>query len=379
MRHIGACMAALVFASGLAWAGADDRPEPDPRVREAMQKRQAGEQLTPEERQLLNQARRQFADRAGAQRGQGHDAFAKVRTGLIEYGRPGDLTVRQFAQFQLADLDLKADKVDDAIAKLEGVRNAAEDEARSLAAFDLGMIQLRKKGDLAKAKEYFLQVGGELSARARRMVVEPLLAQGKPAEAVEELKGFLAKATDAPVKAAVIHEMIQVLADTGNAELLGAFLRKVPDLISEEEASAAAKEEAKRFKENPHPPVFAPVGPGNRPGPGPGAMRKPGDEGPAGDPPPPPPEGKKPEAKELKRGLDEVHRAPDRDTALKLARELLAKAEKDGDEDAIQKIKKTIQRIESAKEWPPARPNKGAGKGGKKPGGGETDGPAEVF
>jgi hypothetical protein len=393
--------AAFLAVSGWTWAGdappAPQPPQNDPKLREAFRKQRAGEALTPDEQQVLDQARQRMGNRGGNRQvapdgapgapgpgarrgGPAGEPFSKMRTGLLRYGTPGELNVRQMAQVQLADLDLKNDKADDAIAKLEALLQAASTvDAKSVAAFNLGVIQLKKKNDAAKAKEYFQQVSGELAVEARQQVIGPLLAQGNSADAVRELNAFLLKASDAPTKAAIIHQLAQLLAETGDAGVLADFLAKVPTLITEEEAAAAAKEEARRFKENPAQRNIrmlpgGPVPPMGKPEVPAPAVDKKADAG----PPPPPDAAGQPDAPAKPKGVSGkemkgIMSAPDKDTALKQAREILQKAEQEGDQEVIQRLRRVIQHIEESQVWPPANP-KGGGPGGKRNKGGGAPG-----
>ena len=251
-------------------AGNGDRKQRRDRWRrfgQIFRKLRAGEKLTQDEQAVVDQADgriRQVIDNltAQAQQGGGNDAGAPraavvvgrggLRSGDLEYGKPGELNVRNFARFRLADLDLVADKADDAIITLSDVhRRVRSGPTHSLAAYNLGLIFLKHKNDAAKARGYLYQVTGDLAARARQLVVGPLVQQGDTDAAIAELQSFFDKAKEALIKAGIIRQMEQILSRAGDQARLRTFLAGVPRMITKLEADKAAKQEAKQAKQPP--------------------------------------------------------------------------------------------------------------------------------
>ncbi len=247
---------ALVLA-GTVGAAAARAGEGDNSWREAInlyRKFMSGEELTQEDETAISKFRERWVARQEQQRlgrwvPRGSTA-RKLRSGLIEYGDPGALNVQEFARFRLADLRLLEKKPDPAIKTLSRVlRSDTTRRARSLAAFSVGLIKLREQKDPDGAKVFFYQVSGDLSDRARQLVVAPMLKEGRTDEAVRELETFLKRAKDPYTRTIIIKQIEEVLTGSGNLRELESFLKKVPRLISKEDAVEGAREEAKRFKE----------------------------------------------------------------------------------------------------------------------------------
>jgi hypothetical protein len=249
--------AASVFSIGNSLSAAGEADEVQA-VRDILQKIQRGEEPTQEERiKLANMknrlaAERGAAERVPAERGGAADRGMSLKSGMIVYGNAGELNVLDTAQFRLADLDLQADKTDDAIAKLKAVFDRSRDSGvKSLAAYSLGVIQMARKNDMAAAKACFYEVTGDLAERARQHVISPLLRDGRTADAVKELEVFLSKTTDAYTKSSILRQIEGILSRAGDARALAEFLKKVPSLITEKEADEAARKEIEKAKSQP--------------------------------------------------------------------------------------------------------------------------------
>jgi len=274
-RSSGVLMALAVGAAcllGGAAAGGEAGNEEGLRKEwmELMRKRKAGQELTEQEMKRARELKEQMGARRGREGGGGREGRAagdrRDREGKEQRGREGDrrrgfAKGEQFARRQGPDaavmarlnvLDQAALAVADALAKggkAAGalkelkfiIENSPDADAKSLANFKLGEIYRLKLDDMAKAQQHYYKVGGDLSERARGIVVGPLAKAEKIDEAIRELMLFAKNAPDEIAKAGAIRMMIELAVRSGDLDRMASTIEKARELMKYSEAAKAQK------------------------------------------------------------------------------------------------------------------------------------------
>ncbi len=169
------------------------------------------------------------------------------RTRLLRFGK---VNIIDGSLFDLAEFYMKEGRIDEGVALLERVvRETPEREARSMAHFNLATIHETILDDPDRARAEYARVTGPWGVAAREKVLKPLRAQKRWVEAADFLRECLAASDDPSEKANVVRALTAVAKTSGDEKLLEATLRSVPDLITYEEARAAAEADREKYKE----------------------------------------------------------------------------------------------------------------------------------
>ncbi|MHC4249445.1 MAG: tetratricopeptide repeat protein [Planctomycetota bacterium] len=174
--------------------------------------------------------------------------------------------------FDLAEFYLNEGRADDGVAVLERIaRETPDSQARSIAHYNLATIHETTLNDPDRARSEYAKVTGPWAAAARGKVLRPLRMEKRWVEAVDFLKECLAAAEEPSEKAGVVRTLVMIVRSSGDDKLIEATLRSVPDLITYEEARAAAEADRKKLEEMRRRTEAA----GPQRAPGPGAARRP--------------------------------------------------------------------------------------------------------
>ena len=257
---------ALVAAGGFAGEAGDEELRRE--FMQLMQKRKAGQELTQDEMNRLRQIREQMpAGRKGREGAPGREGrvgrkgemedrrFARGAEGQVPRRGGAQAAMSRFnvldqAAFAVADALVKGDKATGAVKELTYVADKSPDaEAKSLANLKIGDIYREKLDDATKAATYYYKVGGDLSERARGIVVGPLVKNEKLDEAISELERFIKHAPDAVAKSGAVRMLVEIAVKTGDLDKMTEALGKARELLSYGEATKAAKILAEKRKE----------------------------------------------------------------------------------------------------------------------------------
>jgi len=271
---VALAVGAACLLGGAAW-GAEAGNEEALRKEwmELMRKRKDGQELTEQEMKRARELKEQMGARrgreareAGAGRAAGEKRDRDARRGEEQRGREGErrralgkgeqfarrqspdatmmarLNVLDQAALAVADALVKGEKASDAVKELKFViENSPDADAKSLANFKLGELYRLKLDDRAKAHQHYYKVGGDLSERARGIVVGPLAKAEKIDEAIRELMLFAKNAPDEIAKAGAIRMMVELAVRSGDLDRMASTLEKARELMKYSEAAKAQK------------------------------------------------------------------------------------------------------------------------------------------
>jgi tetratricopeptide (TPR) repeat protein len=253
-------MALLLTGSVLAQEGEPEGPPPAPppppkadapqppalkaedreKLKEIMRKMKAGEELTADERSLVEKMRPRAAakDRPGAPGAAG----AEGRKGATIIEGQELVNAIDSVSLALAQAHLAKGEADKAIEVLVKLAKATDDKTAAGYAH-LALARLyRQKGDKEKADEELKLVGGPAMAGALAMMLE---GGGKDADGAAKLEEMLKSAKDPLAKALIIRRLSALYARTGDSEKLAALAERAAKILSYKEALAAQEQEDK--------------------------------------------------------------------------------------------------------------------------------------
>ncbi|MCX7806010.1 MAG: hypothetical protein N3A38_12580 [Planctomycetota bacterium] len=337
----------------------DEKREEGARIKEILARKNRGEVLTPEEKNLIEEHARRVeklekkairdrqdrgkVETVGAERGGGPWQMPPVGPPPL----PPDLNVLDAVRIELACILAEKGRIDEAVAALKSIVEKSPDPAgRSAAAFSLSEI-LQRRGDIEGAKANLrLVVSGPLAGEARRRIVGPLVGAGRFAEAMSELLHFVRNAGTPLDKARAVRHYAEVAAISGDVGLAAKAIEDIPRLISHDEAAKAMEQEERELASR--------------------RARMPGGPPGAG------PEREWPEdirdrfmegvPEELREKVRETKGLPpgERRKVLREAWEAAIEAEKAGDAEKVRRLREAMERIEKFRDdRPPGKGLKG--------------------
>jgi len=164
--------------------------------------------------------------------------------------RFGKMNLIDNALFDLAEFYMGEGRTSEGVAVLERIAGETPDrQARSMAHFNLATVHETILNDPDRARAEYARVTGPMAAGARSKVLRPLRAQKRWGEAVDFLKECLPACEEPSEKAKVIRTLTAIAKTSGDDKLLETTLRSVPDLLTYEEAKAAAEAEDRKLSE----------------------------------------------------------------------------------------------------------------------------------
>ncbi len=164
------------------------------------------------------------------------------RSARLRLSRVGSMCVIDDSLYSLAELYMGEGRVEDAIAQLRRVvEKSPDEETRSATHFNLAQIYEKNLKDPERARKEYACVTGIRGAGARARVLGPLRRDKRWDEVIAFLKECLAVPRKPEEKAGLVKRLIREARASGSPELIESTLRSVPDLITYEEATAAAK------------------------------------------------------------------------------------------------------------------------------------------
>jgi len=169
------------------------------------------------------------------------------RARLARFGR---MNLVDNALFDLAEFYMGEGRTSEGVAVLDRIAGETPDrQTRSMAHFNLATIHETILNDPDRARAEYARVTGPMAAGARSKILRPLRAQKRWGEAADFLKECLAACEEPTEKAKVIRTLTAIAKTGGDDKLLEATLRSVPDLVTYEEARAAAEAEDRKLTE----------------------------------------------------------------------------------------------------------------------------------
>lgn len=232
-----------------AWAGMSLAQQPGPgpeppgrppmqppdeqreRIREVMEKREQGQPLTPEETALIERVR--------AMKEQDERMQRRGTREENPFGDLGELNVVDRAIYSVAQILCEKGEYENAIKELAKVAAESPDErAKAGAHLAAGHICRYKVGDATKAIEEYRQVTGELADRALRAIVKCYEEMGQPDKAAQALEDRLAQASQPMDRVRLLNEIADVYRRSNNPDRAIETLRRVPQVITYEEAES---------------------------------------------------------------------------------------------------------------------------------------------
>jgi len=164
--------------------------------------------------------------------------------------RFGKMNLIDNALFDLAEFYMGEGRTSETVAVLGRIAGETPDrQTRSMAHFNLATIHETILDDPDRARAEYARVTGPMAAGARSKILRPLRAQKRWGEAVDFLKECLAACEEPTEKAKVIRTLTAIAKTSGDDKLLETTLRSVPDLVTYEEARAAAEAEDRKLAE----------------------------------------------------------------------------------------------------------------------------------
>ncbi|HOX08880.1 MAG TPA: hypothetical protein PK280_20970 [Planctomycetota bacterium] len=241
---LGILVASVGFGPAGAVRGAEEEGAAPPvdaarekekgRIREIQRKLKAGEELTAEERALVEKARNRLGKdgrEPGAPAGPGRVAQMIEGVDLVN--------ALDAVRLQLAQAHLARNETDKAVAVLEALAKDGRDKTSAgFARLALARI-FRQKGDAARSDEELGKVTGPAMAGALAMLAGP---GGESAARLEELL----KSVDEPLARAMILRRLSALyVQNGSVEKLADLAERSAKLLSYKDAQAAMEAEAR--------------------------------------------------------------------------------------------------------------------------------------
>jgi len=154
------------------------------------------------------------------------------------------------AHYMVARIYIRRDDYKKAAKELtDVVENSPDDEAVSATHFNLAEIHRRRLHDPARAVAHYKQVQGELAERAAQAVLETYAEVGDFQKAAQELEARLAEAETPAQKVMLLNQMAQIHVHAGDSEKAIATYRRIPEVITYEEAAQLEKEWAQERPE----------------------------------------------------------------------------------------------------------------------------------
>ncbi len=144
--------------------------------------------------------------------------------------------------YLLAEFYMEQGRVEDAVAQLRRVvEKSPDEETRSATHFNLAQIYEKNLNDPERARKEYARVTGVRGPGARARVLGPLRHDKRWDEVIAFLKECLDTPRKPEEKAQLVKRLINEAHASGSPELIESTLLSVPDLITYEEATAAAK------------------------------------------------------------------------------------------------------------------------------------------
>jgi len=154
--------------------------------------------------------------------------------------RPSRVNVVDGAYFEIAELLVNKQEYDEAIEELKRITAASPDpEAAGAAHLSMGHILRQKMGDTEGAIAEYRQVTGRYAETARREIVRAYEEVGEIGKAVAVLDEMLAKAEAPGDKAKILSDIAEVYKKSNDLDRAIETLRKIPTVITYEEAMKA--------------------------------------------------------------------------------------------------------------------------------------------
>ena len=339
---VPAVLAAMVFLGSMAPSpAAEDGAEPAPapaadklkdqdktKLREIIRKQKAGEELTADEKALLEKARPRALAKDGKDPAAGRTPAQVEGLDLVN--------AVDAVKLQLAQSYLGRNDTDKAVDVLEKLAKATQDKtAAGFAHLALARIH-RQRNDQARCDEELKKVTGPAVAGALALLAGP---GGESAAKLEELL----KSADEPLaKAIILRRLAALYAQNGNLDKLADLAERSGKLLSYKEAQAAQEAEAKLLQRNLGRQGAPGLAGGGQPGMKPGGANGPGAAGPGG-------EGRRADnAEALKKEIKELEDAGMVDEAEALKKQLKAAEERH-----------PVKKLGAPKEGGKAMPNEG--------------------
>jgi tetratricopeptide (TPR) repeat protein len=238
----------VVLAAGLLWAGEGGPPRGDrggrrmgpmadmipEDVRALFDKTRRGEDLTQEERAQLDQFRAGMRERfQGMFGGPGNGGTpTRTRSPLVrEKLNPVDAALHTIAEVQL-----KAQQYEEAVAALERILKSPDAAAVSAAHFNMATIYRRNLGQVDKAIAEYRKVQGPLAFRAWGEILATYEEVGGFDKAMATLEEILAGVQDKAVKVKLLNLIARAWDTHGQPAKSAAALERVVNLLPYPEA-----------------------------------------------------------------------------------------------------------------------------------------------
>lgn len=242
-----------------------------------------------------------------------------------------DVNVIDNALIQLANTYLKMNRIEDAIATLERIiEESPLQDMKGLAHFYIGRIYSEILNDREKSRQHFARVSGRYAPSARLRVITKMEMAKKYQEAIDFLALCARVGATPKEKSESILRMITTAHKAKDNELMQRTLMSVSELISYDDAIAAAKiaaeenkkrdEEYKKRYSNKHPTLKTPN------------VTAPKE--------PPPPVGKK----------TNVQNSAQLEKRIEILKTQIRKLEENGFKDRANRLRKTLEALRDEAE-----------------------------
>ncbi len=157
-----------------------------------------------------------------------------------------DLNIRDEAHFKIARILCETDNYQDAVAELGKVIEKSPDKhAVSAAHFSIANLCRRHIGNTDKAIEHYAKVEGDLKDDAISALIDTFEELDEIDRAVEYLNGLIDKAEEKETKVHLLNRLARLYRGNGDDEQAIATLRRIPEIVSYEEAEKIDKKRRK--------------------------------------------------------------------------------------------------------------------------------------
>lgn len=232
----------------------DERREMLGRVMQLLDKVQKGEQLTNDDKQLVERARGLMNAVRGAEppaRAAG-GAVDPAAAGPLAAAKPGDATNRlkhderlnviDAAYYQIAEIHLAKKQYEKAVSSLEQLLKSSPDaRALSLTHLNLATIYRKQLNNTDKAVAEYKKVTGEYAAEAQEQLTAMLEELDQVDRAVAELEDIAKNSTDSMQKVLALRRLSEVLLRNGREDEAIDALQRIVKAVTYDDAQKIAK------------------------------------------------------------------------------------------------------------------------------------------